>query len=37
MDPGRRAAEYHNWRRAVERSFDWTRTGPVPAEDHGPT
>ncbi|MFC5746534.1 glycerol kinase GlpK [Actinomadura rugatobispora] len=37
MDPVRRAAEYHNWKRAVERSFDWTRPGPVPAEDHGPT
>ena len=25
MDPGRRDAEYENWRRAVERSFDWIR------------
>ncbi|GIM95321.1 glycerol kinase GlpK [Paractinoplanes toevensis] len=25
MDPAVRAAEYGNWRRAVERTFDWTR------------
>jgi glycerol kinase len=25
MDPGRRAVEYDNWRRAVERSFDWIK------------
>jgi glycerol kinase len=25
MDPGRRAAEYDNWRRAVERTFDWIK------------
>ncbi|WP_030435892.1 glycerol kinase GlpK [Actinoplanes subtropicus] len=25
MDPEIRTAEYHNWRRAVERTFDWTR------------
>ena len=25
MDPARRAAEYDNWRRAVERTFDWIR------------
>ncbi|MEV4642251.1 glycerol kinase GlpK [Actinoplanes sp. NPDC049548] len=23
MDPGRRDSEYQNWRRAVERTFDW--------------
>ncbi|MBL1097419.1 glycerol kinase GlpK [Streptomyces coffeae] len=26
MDPGRREAEYENWRRAVERSFGWIRS-----------
>ncbi|MBT2214201.1 MULTISPECIES: glycerol kinase GlpK [Actinomadura] len=31
MDPGRRAAEYDNWRRAVERTFGWIR-----AEDGDP-
>jgi glycerol kinase len=25
MDPARREAEYGNWRRAVERSFDWIK------------
>jgi glycerol kinase len=25
MDPGRRAVEYDNWHRAVERSFDWIK------------
>jgi glycerol kinase len=25
MDPDRRAEEYDNWRRAVERTFDWIR------------
>ena len=27
MDPERRAAEYGNWRRAVERSFGWITSG----------
>ncbi|TDD36686.1 glycerol kinase [Actinomadura sp. KC06] len=27
MEPGRRAAEYDNWKRAVERTFDWIRPG----------
>jgi glycerol kinase len=27
MDPGRRDTEYGNWRRAVERTFDWIRPG----------
>ncbi|TMQ91303.1 glycerol kinase GlpK [Actinomadura soli] len=30
MEPGRRAAEYDNWKRAVERTFDWIRTGDDP-------
>jgi glycerol kinase len=25
MDPGRRATEYDNWQRAVERTFDWIK------------
>jgi glycerol kinase len=25
MDPGRRASEYDNWQRAVERSLDWIK------------
>ncbi|MFD0687388.1 glycerol kinase GlpK [Actinomadura fibrosa] len=32
MDPGRRAAEYDNWRRAVERTFDWIRAGENPGD-----
>ncbi|MFV2179697.1 glycerol kinase GlpK [Actinomadura sp. LOL_016] len=31
MDAGRRDAEYDNWRRAVERTFDWMRAGEDPA------
>jgi glycerol kinase len=31
MEPGRRAAEYDNWKRAVERTFDWIRAGEDPA------
>jgi glycerol kinase len=31
MEPARRAAEYDNWRRAVERTFDWIRSGEDPA------
>ncbi|GAA1825715.1 glycerol kinase GlpK [Actinomadura chokoriensis] len=31
MEPVRRAAEYDNWRRAVERTFDWIRSGEDPA------
>src|SRR5919108_2675323 len=27
MDPRRREAEYDNWRRAVERTFDWIKQG----------
>jgi glycerol kinase len=27
MDPARRDAEYDNWRRAVERTFDWIKPG----------
>ena len=27
MDPGRRAAEYESWQRAVERTLDWHRIG----------
>ncbi|GAA2611707.1 glycerol kinase GlpK [Actinomadura fulvescens] len=27
MDPGHRETEYDNWRRAVERTFDWIRPG----------
>jgi glycerol kinase len=27
MDPGRRATEYDNWQRAVERTFDWIQPG----------
>ncbi|WP_248965040.1 glycerol kinase GlpK [Sphaerisporangium perillae] len=28
MDPRRRAEEYDNWRRAVERTFDWIKPHP---------
>ncbi|GAB3143326.1 glycerol kinase GlpK [Microbispora hainanensis] len=28
MDPGRREEEYGNWRRAVERAFDWIKPTP---------
>ncbi|MFB4312307.1 glycerol kinase GlpK [Actinomadura sp. GTD37] len=31
MEPARRAAEYDNWKRAVERTFDWIRAGEDPA------
>jgi glycerol kinase len=31
MEPARRAAEYDNWKRAVERTFDWIRSGEDPA------
>lgn len=31
MEPARRAAEYDNWMRAVERTFDWIRAGEDPA------
>ncbi|MFI0483571.1 glycerol kinase GlpK [Actinomadura sp. 9N215] len=31
MEPGRRAAEYDNWKRAVERTFDWIRPDGDPA------
>ncbi|WP_141576522.1 glycerol kinase GlpK [Actinomadura sp. WMMA1423] len=31
MEPARRAAEYDNWQRAVERTFDWIRAGEDPA------
>ncbi|MEU8803936.1 glycerol kinase GlpK [Spirillospora sp. NPDC048819] len=31
MEPQRRAAEYDNWKRAVERTFDWIRAGEDPA------
>jgi glycerol kinase len=31
MEPRRRAAEYDNWKRAVERTFDWIRAGEDPA------
>ncbi|MGP4029153.1 glycerol kinase GlpK [Actinomadura sp. 3N407] len=31
MEPQRRAAEYDNWKRAVERTFDWIRAGDDPA------
>lgn len=31
MEPGRRTAEYDNWKRAVERTFDWIRAGEDPA------
>jgi len=27
MDPARRASEYENWQRAVERTFDWLKPG----------
>ena len=29
MDPARRAEEYDNWSRAVARTLDWVRPGPV--------
>jgi glycerol kinase len=28
MDAERRESEYGNWRRAVERTFDWMQPGP---------
>ncbi|MEU9843135.1 glycerol kinase GlpK [Actinomadura sp. NPDC048032] len=31
MEPAWRAAEYDNWKRAVERTFDWIRAGEDPA------
>ncbi|MFE9106962.1 glycerol kinase GlpK [Actinomadura geliboluensis] len=31
MEPTRRAAEYDNWKRAVERTFGWIRAGEDPA------
>ncbi|TDB96228.1 glycerol kinase GlpK [Actinomadura sp. 7K534] len=31
MEPGRRDAEYENWKRAVERTFGWIRAGEDPA------
>jgi glycerol kinase len=31
MEPAQRAAEYDNWKRAVERTFDWIRAGEDPA------
>jgi glycerol kinase len=31
MEPGHRAAEYDNWKRAVARTFDWIRAGEDPA------
>jgi glycerol kinase len=31
MEPARRAAEYDNRKRAVERTFDWIRAGEDPA------
>ncbi|GAB1644523.1 glycerol kinase GlpK [Krasilnikovia sp. MM14-A1259] len=31
MDPARRAEEYDNWQRAVERTFDWQKPRPSPA------
>ncbi|TDC48164.1 glycerol kinase [Actinomadura sp. KC345] len=31
MEPRRRDAEYDNWKRAVERTFDWIRAGDDPA------
>ncbi|NVI92727.1 glycerol kinase GlpK [Actinomadura sp. BRA 177] len=31
MEPARRATEYDNWKRAVERTFDWIRAGEDPA------
>ncbi|MFA1551224.1 glycerol kinase GlpK [Actinomadura chokoriensis] len=31
MEPARRDAEYGNWKRAVERTFDWIRAGEDPA------
>ncbi|MFB4298426.1 glycerol kinase GlpK [Actinomadura sp. NTSP31] len=34
MDAGRRDHEYDNWKRAVERTFDWIRAGEEP--DEGP-
>ncbi|HEY8482207.1 MAG TPA: glycerol kinase GlpK [Spirillospora sp.] len=33
MDPQRRAAEYENWKRAVERTFGWIRTGQDSTSD----
>ena len=35
MDPGRREAEYANWRRAVERSLGWIRTADHPQNGPG--
>ncbi|GAA2124366.1 glycerol kinase GlpK [Actinomadura napierensis] len=32
MEAGRREHEYDNWRRAVERTFDWIRAGEEPDE-----
>ncbi|MWA02292.1 glycerol kinase GlpK [Actinomadura sp. LD22] len=32
MDAGRRDHEYGNWKRAVERTFDWIRAGEEPGE-----
>jgi glycerol kinase len=32
MEAARRAEEYDNWKRAVERTFDWIKpAGPEPA------
>lgn len=31
MEPAQRASEYDNWKRAVERTFDWIRAGEDPA------
>ncbi|MHB1614828.1 MAG: glycerol kinase GlpK [Actinomycetes bacterium] len=33
MNPGRRATEYDNWQRAVERTFGWIRS-PAPGSEH---
>jgi glycerol kinase len=32
MEASRRDHEYDNWKRAVERTFDWIRAGEEPGE-----